>query len=139
MLHQFGMVCVAMGLSFDDRFEVLGAGLLVGALALYSVAALQQRAGLNDSVRRTLLLISSVAWIAPMALATTWAFAPFGVTPIADRYESMLRYHGAVNAIGLVLVGLIAVVPRRRGARLPHTVTHTQKGPRHADALISHQ
>lgn len=111
-LHQVGMVLVAIGITASDHLEPLGASFIVCALAVWTCRALRARATLTGW-RRVLMTVSAVAWAYPMLLAVSWALTQVGfdlvtgtLTPTLD---AMVAQHGAVNAIALVLCGLIAL------------------------------
>ena len=109
IVHQFGMVTVAAGLTFDDHLEVVGAVLLTASLALWTVVALGLARSADRSTR-PLLALSAIAWLLPMVYAVAWALNPFLPDPIVTTFTTMLRYHAAINAVGLVLAGLVGLL-----------------------------
>lgn len=117
-IHQIGMGSVALGIAVARPFELIGAVAIVIALAGYSVHAGRRACG-ETGVRRLLLVVSALAWWFPMVLATGWAAGRVGIGWIDRTLDEMVAQHGAVNAIGLVLAGLVAHhpgSPRRRPA-----------------------
>lgn len=78
------------------------AGLLVGLLQLRLAA----RPG-RPPLARALLAVSGLAIVAPMALACLYALGAFRHVVWID-ITGMFRYHGAVNALGFALPGLLA-------------------------------
>ena len=131
-LHQAGMVTVAAGITFSDALEPIGATLVVCALIWWTVTALRIRP-LLTGWRRAAVTVSAVAWMYPMLLAVRWAIAPLGwpaLTPFTRALDAMVAQHGAVNAIALVLLGLLALMPASLHA------THTQEVS-HADTASS--
>jgi hypothetical protein len=55
---------------------------------------------------RAMLLLSSGSVVAGMVLAATWALGEYPLQPFVDL-GGMERYHGALNAIGFGICGLI--------------------------------
>ena len=77
-------------------------GVLVGLLQI----RLAGRAG-SPILARALLAVSGLALLVPMGLAWLYALGSFeGVARI--EIATMLRYHGAVNALGFAVPGLLA-------------------------------
>ena len=107
VLLQLAMVTVAMGITFDDRLELTGAVVLIGALALWSAAALpaaqQREVGAGAAA---LLILSGIAWAIPMVLALGWALGPFLPEPVVTTFRVMLGFHATIQSLGLVLAGL---------------------------------
>lgn len=138
-LHQAGMLGVAAGLTFSDRLEVAGATTITIALAMWAAIVV---AWIRDELQgraRLLLSVAAIAWILPMALALGWALGPFLPRPVVTTFETMLRYHAALQTFGLVLCGLAGVLlaePVRD--RLPATpTTHDTTQEDHDD--VAHQ
>ena len=77
-------------------FQIGGATMITGAT--WSVAAIAPAS-------RPLLLVSSVAVLAPMVLALFWATAQY-YDVAALSIPDMARIHGTINAIGFVGCGL---------------------------------
>jgi hypothetical protein len=75
---------------------------------------------------RRLVTVSGVAWFVPMGLALGWALGPFLSEPVVTTFRVMLSFHAAINAIGLVLCGLIAL---RRLATQHHNSQDHQPTP----------
>ena len=85
--------------------------ILIGLLQLRLAA----RPG-RQTFARALMATSGLSLLGPMALAGSYALGSFeGVARI--DIVAMLRYHGAVNALGFALLGLLAwhLTPRRGG------------------------
>jgi hypothetical protein len=101
---------------------LVAAGFVTGAAALQVGGAVLLTVGvwctaglqLLESVRRritaparVLLVISAVALVAPMVLAVAWAAGQHWNVP-ALSIPDMVRTHGAGNALGFILCGLLA-------------------------------
>jgi hypothetical protein len=113
-VHQVGMVLVAAGITASDALEPLGAVCIVCALMVWTSVAWQRRSACSGWRRRA-LTVSALAWLYPMLLALVWALAPFGpgvlVAPLTRTLSAMVAQHGAINAILLVLLGLVGLTP----------------------------
>jgi hypothetical protein len=108
--HQMGMAAVALSIAFVDRLGVVGAALIFVAVVIWSINALclLKRYGEHSSTRR-LLVASALSPMLPMVLAVAWSLRPLLSHPVVSTIETMLRYHAMLNALGLVLCGLLAV------------------------------
>ncbi|MCX6541706.1 MAG: YndJ family transporter [Actinobacteria bacterium] len=108
--HQMGMAAVALSIAFVDRLGVVGAALIFVAVAIWSVNALclLRCYGEHSSTRR-LLVVSALSPMLPMVLAVAWSLRPFLSHPVVSTVETMLRYHAMLNAVGLVICGLLAL------------------------------
>ena len=99
---------LAGGLFGPHRLELVASGLLAASAAL--VGLLQVRLAIRAGrpvLVRTLLAISGLAVLGPMALAGLYATGAAAGVAWVD-FEAMARYHGAVNALGFALPGLLA-------------------------------
>jgi YndJ-like protein len=76
--------------------------IVVGLLQL----RLAVRAGIA-AVARALMAVSGLALLVPMVLAGLYALGSFERAAWID-IEAMLRYHGAVNALGFALPGVLS-------------------------------
>lgn len=108
-LHQIGMALVASGIMLGGWLEAIGAATIITALALHSTAAWTTPLARH----RWLLRISALAWTSPMVLAMLWALRMHLPQPVVGSIATMLAHHGAVNAIAVVLAGLVALDHRR--------------------------
>jgi hypothetical protein len=102
------LVAVGITLSaFHFRLlEWLAAWFLAGACFL--VAALQLRiAALATGIPRWLLILSGLSLLLAMVLAAAYALGEYWHASLL-RVEDMLPFHGAVNAFGFALSGLLA-------------------------------
>ncbi len=105
-----GMLTVAAGITFNDHLEVVGAAAITVSLCVWAViVARWTRDGLSGRAR-ILLSVASVAWVVPMALALGWALGPFLPEPVVTTFQTMLRYHAAVQTFGLVICGLAGLI-----------------------------
>ena len=131
-LHQIGMLFVAIGISASDHLEPLGASFIVGALVVWTYHAIRMRP-LLSRWRRVAITVSAVAWAYPMLLAVSWALAQVGVDFVTSKLtptlNAMVAQHGAVNAIALVLTGVLALTP---------TLVDPNKEKSHADVASAH-
>jgi len=102
-----GVPLVALGITFSRVLEILAVLLLVSsvlAFALLTLLALVPQ--LVRRAARVLLVISALASVATMLLAAGYAGGSF--VGLALTIPQMVVAHGAVNAFGLVLCGLLA-------------------------------
>jgi hypothetical protein len=70
--------------------------------------------GTENPFGRAMLLLSSGCVVAGMVLAATWALGEYPLEPFVDLGR-MERYHGALNAIGFGICGLIGWMNSGRG------------------------
>jgi hypothetical protein len=102
-----GVPLVALGITFSRVLEILAVLLLVSsvlALALLTLVAVLPQVARRDA--RALLGISALASIVTMLLAA--GYAGGSIVGLALTIPQMVVAHGAVNAFGLVLCGLLA-------------------------------
>jgi hypothetical protein len=102
-----GVPLVALGITFSRVLEILAVLLLVSsvlALALLTLVAVVPLVARLDA--RALLAVSALASIATMLLAAGYAGGSF--VGLALTIPQMVLAHGVVNALGLVLCGLLA-------------------------------
>jgi uncharacterized protein (UPF0548 family) len=106
---------VAVGFVSGAAAPQVGGAVLM-ALGVWTTATLEVRAALDVARprgERVLLAISGLAIWAPMVLAIAWAAGQHWNIPVLS-IPAMARTHGAANATGFVLCGLLA---HRRAAR----------------------
>jgi hypothetical protein len=105
-----GIPLVAIGINLtqigEPDFEPWAAWFLSAAGALTAVLHLWH-AGRLPPLPRTLFTVSGVSLLAAMTLSSLYAWGRFSDRPVLD-IERMLPSHGAINALGFALVGLIA-------------------------------
>ena len=102
-----GVPLVALGITFSRVLEILGVLLLASSVLLLALLTLV--AVVPQLARRAagvLLAISALASIATMLLAA--GYAGGSMVGLALTIPQMVLAHGAVNAFGLVLCGLLA-------------------------------
>ena len=102
-----GVPLVALGITFSRVLEILAVLLLTSsvlALALLTLIAVVPRLVRRDA--RALLVISALASVVTMLLAA--GYAGGSTIGLALTIPQMVLAHGAVNAFGLVLCGLLA-------------------------------
>ncbi len=112
-----GVPLVALGITFSRVLEILAVLLLASSvllLALLTLVAVVPR--LARRAVRVLLAISALASIATMLLAA--GYAGGSMVGLALTIPQMVLAHGAVNAFGLVLCGLLAWAIELRDVRL---------------------
>jgi uncharacterized protein (UPF0548 family) len=105
---------VALGFVTGAAIAQVGGAVLM-ALGVWTTATLQLGEALGSTRRfgqRVLLAVSGLSVWAPMVLAIAWAAGQHWDIPILS-IPDMARTHGAANAAGFVLCGLLA----RRGDR----------------------
>jgi hypothetical protein len=101
---------LAAGFAFSPRLQVGAAfavSLAVAAIGLLQLGAVRT---LRSRGARVLLVISSSAVVAAMALSAVYALGEFLRTGWLSIPE-MARTHGLLNALGFVLCGLLAWTP----------------------------
>ncbi|MEO7913206.1 MAG: YndJ family transporter [Roseiflexaceae bacterium] len=109
-----GVPLVALGITFSRLLELLAVLLLASSvlgLALLTLVVIVS--GLARYAARVLLAISALASIATMLLAV--GYAGGSMLGFALTIPQMVLSHGAVNAFGLVLCGLLAWTIERWG------------------------
>lgn len=79
--------------------------IVVGQLGL-AMGMVRVALGTANLAARAMLLLSSGSVVAGMVLAATWALGEYPMQPFVDLGR-MERYHGALNAIGFGICGLI--------------------------------
>ena len=102
-----GVPLVALGITFSRVLEILAVLLLTSsvlALAILTLVAIVPQ--LARRAARVLLAISALASVATMLLAA--GYAGGSMVGLALTIPQMVLAHGAVNAFGLVLCGLLA-------------------------------
>ena len=97
---------VAAGFTFLPLLQVVGAVLLTLGLWLLAGVTLVRIVPEAPSPAKWFLAISSLAVFVPMVLAVQWAVGWNFGTP-ALSISMMARTHGAVNALGFTLSGLL--------------------------------
>jgi hypothetical protein len=101
-----GPPLVAAGFAAVPALQIIGAVVLTAGLLITSAIVLRQVVPPVGGAARVLLATSAVAVIVPMALAVQWAVGYVLGTP-ALSIPAMARWHGAVNAIGYGLAGVL--------------------------------
>lgn len=109
-----GPPVVALGFASGSALPQVGGAVLmaIGVLAT-AVRHLRRAAGPGPASRRVLLAASGIAVWAPMVLAVAWAAGQHWDVPSLS-VPAMVPWHGAPNAVGFVICGLLA-------SRLPGT------------------
>ena len=98
---------VAVGFTFVGVLQIVGAAVLTAGLFALSWLTLRYVVpAATDRWTQVLLAISAVAVLVPMVLAVQWAVGHNFGTP-ALSIPMMARTHGAVNAVGFALCGVI--------------------------------
>ncbi|MBI3463210.1 MAG: YndJ family protein [Planctomycetes bacterium] len=102
-----GVPLVALGIAFSPLLEVVAACALAGASVL--VALLQIRLALQNlsAGARLLFAASGLSLLTGMVLAAAYALGKFSGNPWLT-IPQMLPTHGAINALGFGLLGLLA-------------------------------
>ena len=101
-----GVPLVGVGISLSPHVEVVAAMLLTGGCVLLAVRQSQAAIASQNAARLTLLGISSLALISAMGLAAVYAVGEF----TGEQWVSiptMIRTHGAFNALGFATCGLL--------------------------------
>ena len=107
-----GIVLVAAGITLSPLLEVVGAWVLALSAAGLGLMLITTRAPAIVT-NRFLTAVAGTSLLIGMAMAVAYATGEFSqLNRIA--VPTMLRYHGAVNALGFAIPALIAT----RGARV---------------------
>jgi len=102
-----GVPLVALGITFSRVLEILSVLLLASSVTAFAILTLLTVVPLLAlHAARVLLAISALASVATMLLAVGYAGGSF--VGLALTIPQMVLAHGAVNAFGLVLCGLLA-------------------------------
>jgi hypothetical protein len=113
-----GMPLVAVGITLTQlgypEVEPWAAWLLAGSATLTAVLQIRHAGQLTSRLARGLLTVSGVSLIVAMAYAALyawglWSLDRFAGLPSLD-IRRMLPFHGAVNAVGFALAGLVGWV-----------------------------
>ncbi len=105
-----------LGLAFLVGPKVKLAAVMLIVVGQFGLATGMVRVALvtENPVGRAMLLLSSGCVVAGMALAASWALGEFPLQPFVDLGR-MERYHGALNAVGFGICGLIGWMNAGRG------------------------
>lgn len=97
-----------LGLAFLVGPKVKLAAVMLIVVGQFGLASGMFRVavGTTSPVGRAMLLLSGGCVVAGMAMAATWALGEFPLQPFVDLGR-MERYHGALNAVGFGICGLI--------------------------------
>lgn len=97
---------IAAGFAYFGLLQVVGAVLLTLGLWLLAWVTIRHVVPRITWLARTLLLVSCLAVLVPMALAVQWAVGINFATP-ALSIPDMVLAHGATNAVGFTLPGVL--------------------------------
>jgi len=97
-----------LGLAFLVGPKVKLAAVVLIVVGQFGLATGMIRVALGSAnpVGRAMLLLSSGCVVAGMVLAATWAVGEYPLQPFVDL-GGMERVHGALNAVGFGICGLI--------------------------------
>lgn len=117
-----GIPLLALGIAFAPLLEVASAAIFALSLVSLALLWLTQWPRLNQNSRqkqaRLLLLIAGLSVLLSMGFALSFALSEFlglGWVSIPE----MVRWHGALNALGFALPGLLAFSLLQLESRLP--------------------
>jgi hypothetical protein len=127
VLGMIGPAFVASGFTFSLAFfQIMGAVVMTAfawSVAGLTLARIVPRV---NGVSRALLLVSSLAVVAPMVLAIFWAVAQY-YDVAALAIPDMARVHGTLNGIGFVGCGVAGWRVRDRQTALRSSITRRQR------------
>jgi hypothetical protein len=105
-----------LGLAFLVGPKVKLAAVILIVAGQFGLATGMIRVALGNvnAIARTMLLLSSGCVVAGMALAASWALGEYPLQPFVDLGR-MERVHGALNAVGFGICGLIGWTNSGRG------------------------
>jgi uncharacterized protein (UPF0548 family) len=121
---------IAVGFLTEHPIPQVG-GAVVLTLGVYATATLQLRDALERArpvSQRSLLVLSGLSVWAPMVLALAWASGQHWRIPVLS-IPDMARTHGAANALGFVICGLLARRPERRARELAARLERAATAP----------
>jgi len=107
-----GVPLVGVGISLSPQIEVAAALLLTLGCSLLAVRQFQAAFASRNSTQLTLLGVSSLSLLSAMVLAALYAVGEFTGEQLLS-IPTMIRTHGAANAIGFVTCGLAGWEMRR--------------------------
>jgi len=107
-----------LGLAFLAGPKVKLAAVVLIVVGQFGLATGMIRVALGSAnpVGRAMLLLSSGCVVAGMVLAATWALGEYPMQPFVDLGR-MERVHGALNAVGFGICGLIGWLNTGHGGR----------------------
>lgn len=108
-----GVPLVGVGISLSPHIEVAAAMLLASGCVLLAGRQLAVAIASQNAARLTLLGISSLALISAMGLAAVYAVGEFTGQQWLS-IPTMIRTHGAFNALGFATCGLLGWCSRTR-------------------------
>ena len=105
-----------LGLAFLVGPKVKLAAVMLIVIGQFGLATGMVRValGIANPVGRAMLILSSGCVVAGMALAASWALGEYPLQPFVDLGR-MERIHGALNAVGFGVCGLIGWINANRG------------------------
>jgi len=105
-----------LGLAFLVGPKVKLAAVMLIVIGQFGLATGMVRValGIANPVGRAMLILSSGCVVAGMALAASWALGEYPLQPFVDLGR-MERFHGALNAVGFGVCGLIGWMNASRG------------------------
>jgi hypothetical protein len=106
-----GVPLVGLGISLSPQLEVAAALLLTCGCVILAARQIQAALQSRSATRLMLLCVSSLALLSAMALAATYAVGEFTGRVWPD-IPTMIRTHGAANAFGFALCGLLGWTAR---------------------------
>jgi hypothetical protein len=101
-----GVPAVALGIAFSPWLEWLAALALAIASGFVAILKIRLACQFRSSTARACLMLSGTSLIFGMVLASGYAFAKFWGLAWLSILQ-MLPTHGAINALGFALLGLI--------------------------------
>jgi hypothetical protein len=101
-----GVPLVGVGISLSPHIEVAAAILLASGCVLLAARQLQVAIAVGDATRLALLGVSSLALLSAMGLAVVYAAGEFTGQQWLS-IQTMIRTHGAFNAIGFATCGVL--------------------------------
>ncbi len=101
-----GVPLVGVGISLSPHVEIAAALVLAVGCVIVAARQIQAAIAVKSPTTLTLLGVSSLALLSAMALAGVYAVGEFTGHAWLD-IPTMIRTHGAANAFGFALCGLV--------------------------------
>lgn len=110
-----GPALIAVGISFSPMVEVLAVGVFTIGVAVLAGYVVVRIVPTRPRTQGALLTLSGLALPVSMALALGYGIGTYtGLNPLGLNISTMITIHGALNAFGFAVFGMIgwrAVVP----------------------------
>src|SRR3989338_7986377 len=118
-------ILIALGFIFSPLFKVFAIFLLSESLLIFSLISVTNLPRMRSFMAQICTFISDISILIGMAFACIYGVTEFSGTPFMSMAE-MASTHGAINALGFALFGLIGCIFVQRDFRVG---THLKSRP----------